>query len=195
MSLSDKLKKARKSKAVWKPRPEILLCPNIPQPMHGMAPRVVLGQKWWDATRKAAYASTDYCCLACSVYKFDAECKQWLEGHELYDVDYARGRMIYLETVPLCHYCHNYIHDGRLNAMIKKRQISRAKYVAILQHGDRVLADAGPERLTHKEREQAVTNLHLKGGVAAWKDWRLVIDGKEYEPKFKSPEQWQKAFR
>lgn len=193
MTLSDKLRRIKRP--VWKPRPEILLCPNIPQPMHGMAPRVVLGQKWWNATRKAAYASTDYRCLACGVYKFDAECKQWLEGHEVCDVDYQQGRMTYTETVPLCHYCHNYIHDGRLNAMVEKRQVTKAKYVAIIQHGDGVLADAGLKRATHKEREQAVTNLYLEGKIAAWEDWRLVVDDTEYPPKFKSPEQWKAAFK
>ena len=39
----------------YKLRPELLLHPNIPKVLHGVAPRVVLGAKWWDAERRACY--------------------------------------------------------------------------------------------------------------------------------------------
>lgn len=60
--------------------PSILLHGNIPKPMHGTAPRVVLGQAWWNKERQAAYASTNYCCEACGVSKWEAQYHQWLEG-------------------------------------------------------------------------------------------------------------------
>lgn len=194
MSLSDSLKRfSKKPKPAWKQRPEILLSNNIPQPMHGTAPRVILGNKWWNATRQKAYASTGFCCLACGVYKLNARARKWLEGHELYKVDYPLGQLTYLETVPLCHFCHNYIHDGRLTALLKKGQIHQQKFVAIIQHGDRVLASAGLKRKTRDEREAEYTNGILMNTVAPWKEWRLIIDGAEYMPKFRTPQQWQKA--
>lgn len=182
MSLRDKLVKALKGKepAVWTPRPEILLCPPVPKPMHGMAPRVVLGQAWWNRTRQAAYRSTNYHCLACGVFKSDAKSRKWLEGHELYDVDYPRGRMTYVETVPLCHYCHNYVHCGRLEALRDLGKVPIAKYVGIIQHGNRVLREAG---LTKP--------LPYAGKVPEFSRWRLVVDGTEYKGLFKNQAEWQ----
>jgi len=180
MGMADRVKKLRRARPakVWKREPEVLLCGNVPKPMHGLAPRVVLGRKWWDQTRQAAYASTNNHCIACGVHKFRAMCRQWMEGHELYAVDYVNGRMKYLRTVPLCHYCHNYIHSGRLEAMLEKGEITHAKYAAIHQHGDAVLDDAGLEKEEHQ------------GLVAPWEKWRLVIGRKTYKPKFKTYEDW-----
>lgn len=192
MGLADKLREHIKAlpKPAWKRRPEILLCPNVPKPMHGVAPRVILGDKWWNTTRQAAYRSTNYHCVACGVYKYDARSRQWLEGHELYQIDYARGRMLYLETVPLCHFCHAYIHDGRLQHLLERGEIHQAKYIAIIQHGDRVLRDAGLIKPSHFDRDYIIVN----GVLAPWHRWRLILNGKQYPPKFKTPEAWKAAF-
>lgn len=175
-------------KALWRRRPEILLCPNIPQPLHGIAPRVILGSKWWDATRKAAYRSTRYHCIACGVHKYRAKYHQWLEGHELYLTDYRKGRLTYLETVPLCHFCHNFIHDGRLMMLLRNGEIHHAKYAAILQHGRKVLDEAGLRKESRKQREEAIMEMIQNGEMAPWEEWRLVLFGKEYLPRRKSDE-------
>lgn len=195
MSLKDHLKKhvGKLKPITWKTDPSILLCPNIPKPMHGVAPRVVLGSKWWNAERRAAYKTTAYHCKACGVHKSVAQSRQWMEGHELYDIDYQKGRMVYIKTVPLCHFCHNYIHDGRMIALLRKGELSQAKFAAIIQHGDDVLFRAKLQRPTKHDRETAMIEAILAGEVAAWKDWRLVVNKKEYPPKFKTEAQWRKA--
>jgi hypothetical protein len=182
MGLADKLKE-KMVKRDWQVDPKILLCPNVPKPMHGLAPRVVLGADWWETTRRAAYASTNFHCQACGVSKYQAKYHKWLEGHELYRINYSKGKMTYVKTVPLCHFCHNYIHDGRLKALLEKRKINHLKYVAIIRHGDKVLREAGLEREPHDEREPK--------NIAAWEKWRLVLNGKEYPPKHKDFEAWE----
>ena len=195
--LVKQLKKALKGRKQkdWQVRPEILLCPNIPMPLHGVAPRVVLGMVWWNKTRQEAYKSTNYHCAACAVYKYEAKGKKWLEGHELYNIDYAAGTMTYQETVPLCNYCHQFIHDGRMRGLMMRGKLNRQKYILVIQHGDRVLQAAGLVRLTHEEREAQISEMLLDGEVAAWKDWRLVVDGKKYKPKFKTESQWREAMK
>ena len=179
--LAERLKKAlSKNVSVdWKPRPEILQCPQIPKPLHGVAPRVVLGQSWWNRERQAAYKSTNYHCIACEVHKSCAKGRQWLEGHEIYSIDYERGRSTYIETVPLCHYCHNFIHDGRLEALLDAGKIHHSKYVAIKLHGEEILLK---HRLKPKEPHRGV--------CADWANWRLVIDGVEFPPLYKTFEEW-----
>lgn len=171
--------------------PSILLCPNVPKPLHRLAPRNIYGDVWWNKTRKEAYASTDYHCKACGVHKLKAKFRQWLEGHELYEVNYQKGRSTYLKTVPLCHACHNSCHDGRMLTLLKHGQISQAKYTRILQHRDRVLAEAGLQKMTVQERDREFLSLEARGLIAKWEDWRLILDGKEYKPLFKNYQEWE----
>lgn len=176
----------------WTLRPDILLCPNVPMPLHGMPPRKILGSKWWNETRKTAYASTNFHCQACGTPKHRVKgSRKHLEGHELYDTDYVAGTLTYVETVPLCPYCHNYIHDGRLEALLQKGQITRRKFAAVIQHGDEVLTRAGLTRPTKLERDEAIMKGVLSGEFAMWSEWRLVLHGETYEPKFKDEQEWK----
>jgi hypothetical protein len=103
----------------------------------------------------------------------------------MYDIDYLLGTAVYVETVPLCHYCHAYIHDGRLLSLLEEGKITQAKYVAVIQHGDDVLRQAGLLSLRGRVYD---------GPIADWSDWRMIVQGKEYEPKFADIHAWNKAF-
>lgn len=175
------LKKAlAAAKTPFKTRPEILLCPNIPKPLHGLAPRVILGEAWWNETRQAAYRSTGHHCIACGVHKRHAKYIQWLEGHELYKTDYKRGTLTYIETVPLCHSCHSFIHDGLMEALLRRGVIDLVKFNDVMDHGNRVLKAA---KLRKNRRTPKV--------IAPWSKWRLVLSGKEYPTRFKDYKEWE----
>ncbi len=166
-----------------KNRPEILLHPNIPKPMHGLAPRTIMGSVWWDAERQKAYKSTGYTCAACGVPKADAEYHQWLEAHELYAIDYVKGRMVYMETVPLCHACHNFIHSGRMQAMVRKGEMKPEKQRHILERGLQILKAAG------------IQKTGPENSIADWADWRLVFNGVEYPPIYKTFNEWMAKYK
>ena len=184
MSLADRLreKMSKVKPKRWKVKPELLLLPQIPKPLHGVAPRIILGSVWWNQTRQEAYRSTNYQCEACGVPKLSAAYHQWLEGHEVYRTDYVKGRLYYVRTVPLCHFCHNYIHVGRLQWLLDTGKIHHAKFVSIIQHGDQVLASAGLRR-------PPVYN----GVIAPWSKWRLVLNRKHYKPLYPTYEDWLAA--
>lgn len=163
-------------------RPEILLHPNIPKPMHGLAPRTIKGDAWWDEQQQIAYAKTNYCCSACGVHKSEAKYHKWLEAHELYDMDYKNGKMIFVEIVALCHSCHNYIHSGRMQVLVRKGEMTNQKMIDITNHGDLIIKNSKLKRKEYPE------------GIAKWSDWRLVMDGKEYKGQFDSYEAWQRHY-
>ena len=165
------------------PNPEILLHPNIPKPLHGMSPRVLFGKEWWDEKRQVAYAERDYHCWACGIHKSNAKYHQWLEAHECYLYDYKKCTLTMKEIVALCHFCHNYIHSGRLEHLRRKGEISEEKYHAIHKHGDRLLCDV----ISHSN-----PFIVDSGGSQGenWGKWRLIIDGKKHKSKFKSYDEW-----
>lgn len=141
-----------------------------------------MGKGWWDVERRRAYASTGYKCAACDTHKRDAHYHQWLEAHELYDIDYPKGRMTLKEIVPLCHCCHNYIHSGRMQALVDKGEMEEGKMNFILNRGNRLIEMAGLQ----KPDPPTV--------MAPWHKWRLVFSGKEHPPKFPSYEDWLDHF-
>jgi hypothetical protein len=176
--IGDKVRTLRK----WTPRPQVLCAQPLPLPVHGLAPRVVLGDKWWDAVRFAAYQSTNYHCVACYALRGSANCRL-LHGHEVYEVDNLLGRVTYLETVPLCPWCHGFCHQGYLTVQRDEGVISRDEWEAVIKHGHAVLKKAGLEPYT----DNRVSDV-------PWQDWRMVVDGKEYPPLHASLEQYRKHY-
>ena len=106
-----------------------------------------------------------------------------MEAHEVYRTDYIIGRLYFIEAIPLCNYCHSFIHSGRLQALLDKRQITQSRFSMVIQHGERVLSRSGLVRPPPYE-----------GPMAEWSTWRLVIGRKMYKPKFRSMEDWMKHY-
>ena len=160
-------------------RPEVLLHPNIPKTLHGIAPRKILGDAWWNVERQKAYESTNYHCLACGVHKLKAKYHQWLEAHEIYEYNYPKGRLIFKEIVPLCHACHNSIHTGRMRILVKKGEMTDIKEQEILDHKYNILK-------INKLKEPKPPE-----SCADWLDWRMVVFGKEYGPSTQNFQEWK----
>lgn len=162
----------------FKPNPAVLTHPEIPKPLHGLAPRVLLGKEWWDKERAEAKAKTGNRCLACGVYGFQSS-KGWLEGHETYEIDYKKGIAVYVATIPLCPECHSFIHKGLLTVLEEKGEISKVRKNEILGRGYDLLKKAGIK-----------PPLPYVGKCAEWEEWRLILEGKVYLPFHKSYADW-----
>lgn len=189
------------SKIDFELHPEVLMHPNIPKPLHEVNPRNIMGKARWDVVRKEAYASTNYHCIACGVHKTQAKKYQWLEAHEFYDIDYQEGRVSIDRIIPLCHYCHNFIHSGRLY-MIMGKEKTEEEVIEILEHGFKILSDNGldafPFTVNFAESVGAEThgvdrNFLPDVGPVEWGDWRLIWEGVEYPPKY-TEEEWREKY-
>ena len=183
-------------------RPEILTHPNIPKPLHGISPRTIEGDDWWDKTRQEVYAKYNYHCIACGISKFEAKGKKWLEAHEFWDINYKKGICKIKSIEPLCHYCHNFIHSGRLKMILgKEKPIQEVK--SILEHGLNILAEnklrCFPYTLFLAKKLNCntfgVSAYFLPDDDVPWDKWKLIWKGKKYYSKFKSFDDWKVFYR
>lgn len=166
--------------------PSILLHPNIPKPLHGLNPRTILGDQWWNQKRQIAYKTKDYKCWACGMHKKDALYHKWLEAHECYEFHYCNGTAKMIEITALCHSCHNYIHCGRMTHLLRAGKMTMDKLNKILEHGDALTKD-----ISRKNNPYIIN----ESSFAEWGEWRLIIEGKEYFSKFKDYDDWEEHYK
>ena len=178
------------------PRPYILCQPQILKPMHGLNPRSILGEEWWNEIRQKVYKATDYHCSACGCHKSEAEEHQWLEAHECYEIDCASYTYICNELVALCHYCHNFIHLGRLERLMNSGKITNKKYSNILIHGQRILANNGinKNKYLHELYGNYVKAFQVDNDPELWNKWKLLLENKIYYSKFSNYQEWKNFY-
>jgi len=182
-------------------RPNLLRHHTIPRPLFGLTPRHILGQEWWDKTRRAAYEANNMRCWACGG-------PGPLEAHEAYDIDYFRARMTYVETVSLCSDCHAFIHIGRTIGLFARGEIKSADAKRIVLSGYKLLKGAGL-KCPWETRTITSPTLDWEGSTKwidrvmkntermpdfpehRWDDYRLVLNGVYYPPRFKNLEQFR----
>jgi hypothetical protein len=184
-------------------KPEILTHPNIPKPLHGMNPRTILGKEWWDKTRQEAYASTDYHCSSCGVHKSEAKKHKWLEAHEYWDINCMTGICEVKDIVPLCHYCHNFIHSGRLSMILGKSK-SKEEVIEILEHGFKILKENNLKCFAYSKylaRKLGAKTYDVdyympeENEDLEWSDYALILEGKTYKSKFDNIEEWKEFYK
>ena len=183
--------------------PLILSSPNIPKPLHGLNPRTIMGQAKWDETRREVYESTGHCCAACGVHKSNAKKHRWMEAHEIYNIDYDRGIAELSRILPLCHYCHNFIHSGRLRIMARAKKVTADDVRRIMRHGVCVLRPVNGSIFSGTKELCDLVSVDTFGlpvmrppsRMAGWGDWRMVWDGQTYKGKFNTMRDWQRAYK
>lgn len=186
---------------VFKLDPSILTHPHIPKPLHEVNPRNIMGNEEWDKTRKKAYASTDDHCIACGIHKTEAKGPKWMEAHEFYEIDYTKGEVKIKKIIPLCHYCHNFIHSGRLQMIIGKEK-TKKEVVDILDHGFSILEGTGIKAFYATVNLANALGVDTRGvepyepqdSSIPWGRWRMVWKSKKYPPKYKTYEEWLEKY-
>jgi hypothetical protein len=179
-------------------KPELLQHPMIPRPLHGVAPREIKGREWWDTVRNTAYATNNFCCWACGDREF-------LNAHEVYDVNYALGRTTFMEVVALCEACHHFIHIGLYGTFLLRGSVGVQEFKRVVKSRYQILKKAhlkanwgfyqvvGGLIRTYSIQDTKWLQDILKDKVpppivddVPWGKWRMVFEGVEYPPKFLS---------
>lgn len=170
-------------------RNDILLCPPIVKALHGVAPREIMGESKWHEVRNNCYESNKFHCLACGVHRSKALFHNWLEAHELYEIDYINKKYTLKEIVPLCHACHSYIHYQRTKAMLDCGKMNQEKYDTIMKHGDSVLVEVGL-----KKSDMILPKEHFPETYGGWSGWHLEYEGKKHYSRFDSVLEWMEFY-
>jgi hypothetical protein len=204
------IKLPAKPKKKFRNRPKLLLHGSIPRPLSGVNPRSIMGKQWWDEQRQKAYAHNNFHCHCCGVHKSEAKMFQWLEGHEIYKVDYKTYRTKFMGVVALCHCCHGVVHAGRTTQVYLNEKLSTAKFNTILHHGQDLIKKAKLDTpISFRFMELVSTGMFVDEAnlilrkeykktapldLSSWDKWRLYFNGRLYLPKHKSNEDWSKYY-
>lgn len=119
--------------------PEILL--NSPVPHIAGTLKKVMGNKWWDVTRKAAYTLHDDHCHACGKHKLQGFYRRRLEAHEF--TTQVNGEITLERVVALCYACHNFIHCDYVGKQVASGEVSVKHGREVMRLGLQLLKENG----------------------------------------------------
>lgn len=180
---------------------EILCQPHVPKPLHGVNPRSIMSRKEWDSIRFEAQRKTNYTCVACGINRVNIKDYKWLEGHEKWHINYNNGCCEVTEIVPLCRYCHLFIHSGFLKSQFTPKTKNLVLYT--LNHGFSLLKGMGLKvfistfefaKFLRVETYDVGCYLPKVNPNLKWSDYYLFFEGKKYFSKFKSKREWEKFY-
>lgn len=197
----------------------ILTMPNVPLPMHSLAPRTIDPQAW-EKMRRQCYADANYTCQATG----EELGKGHLHAHELYDIDWTNCTMTFKRAVALDPRLHTrFIHSGRALTLFERndKYFPKESLIATLEYGFSLIQqwnaehpDEEPLRVSdtfleweknpdlHYDVARLIEHYDIKFytfdkkcfNKTNWPKWKLVYNGKEYSPKFATKKEWERHF-
>ena len=197
----------------------LIAMPNIPKPLHGVAPRTVLGTTTWNHMRKAAYFSANDTCEIC---REKPEQLRRRHGHEVYEIDYEKGIAKFVRVFCICSLDHlACIHTGRAITLFKQGNPLYPKefllegaekaFKTIYEYNkDNPGADLRAyitflEYLKRDELREPMEKLIEKYDIkfymedpdklAEWADWKLIIGDNEYPTPYADMKEWEEAMK
>lgn len=198
----------------------VLGMPNVPSPLHGCAPRIIMGAAKWKLERVKCFMRADYKCEVCGrgLSIKEAEC------HELYKVDYKNLYSKFDHYVCICKDCHKACHSGRMLSLFtqkdryntKKRLLETAERTFKLVHQWNMehieqdpikLCDTWVAWSEHPALRDAMLRLIDRYEIEFyrvpveswlgdnWGKWYLEYEGKKYKTPYESMDDWEEKYR
>ena len=195
----------------------LIAMPNIPKPLHGVAPRTLLGAATWNRMRKNCYAMANNTCEICGD---QPENLRHRHGHEVYEIDYEKGIARFVRVFCVCALDHlACIHTGRAITLYKQNNPLYPKefllegaekafktiseynadnpgadlraYVTFLDY----LRAPGLEEPMRELIKKYDMKFYAedKKKLAKWEDWKLIIGNREYKTPYKDHKAWEEA--
>lgn len=192
----------------------LVAMPNIPRPLHGVNPRTILGASTWNHMRRACYAQADNTCEICG---YKPELLRRRHGHEVYEIDYARGTAKFVRVFCVCSLCHlACIHTGRALTLWKNNNPLYPTNFLLdgAEHAFKIISEYNKDNpkadlraystfldyLKHEElrptMEKLIDKYNIKfytevEDMVEWGDWKLIIGNREYPTPYANKEEWK----
>ena len=198
----------------------IIAMPNVPTPLHGCAPRTLLGQSTWEHLRKRCYFDANYKSQISGEDLDGSIPSKRCNAHELYSYDYTKGTAYFERAVCISPLEHNFIHSGRMLTMYKKGNplMPKSYLLKAVENGFSIISKwnkAHPKERPLRayatlidyakipELSKEIVDLIEKYDIKfykedtaylpKWSDWSLKIGNKEYPTPYKDKKEWAEA--
>jgi len=199
----------------------ILTMPNIPRPLHTVAPRNYMGQTEWDKKRRRCYYDANYTDEIMGTDLDKGKC----QAHELYDFFYTTKTSVFKRVVCLSELTHQRgIHTGRMLSLYKKGSplYSKKRVLEGVENTFRLIFEYNRlnsltsdkkikpyyvwlDYLNEPELKKEVLALIKRYNIEfwieysvneeeSWGDWKLLYNNKEYRSPFNSEADWREYF-
>lgn len=211
----------------WEPREDngtpLLVMPNVPLPLHLLAPRTIMGSYEWGKIRKQCYEDAGDICEICGI-KLGSKLGEpnMHQAHELYTYDYKTYTAEFIRPIVICPRCHNFTHSGRaLTCYLNHEPLWDKTYMlGLAEHGfglvhnwNKLHPDDEPLRVyetyldwlkepsLHDDLLDLIRHYEIEFYGAknrsdwenAWGKWKLIYNGTEYYSPYNSREEWEEA--
>ena len=185
----------------------LLTMPNVPQPLHALNPRILMGQEEWDKQRMECYENAGNKCEICGMGG------ERLQAHELYSYNYKDHAGVFKRLVALCDKCHRSIHSGRLLTLTKEGNVPVNYYLQIVEHCFRLISKYNKENnaelrlywsylqaLKIPELRNDIIRLIKKYDIKfykvkntkkrEWQEWKLIWGTQIIQSPYKTADDW-----
>ena len=197
----------------------LIAMPNIPKPLHGVAPRTLFGATTWNQMRKECYANANDTCEICGDKPDNPRHRH---GHEVYEIDYEKGVAKFVRVFCICSMDHlACIHTGRAITLFKHGNLlypkeflleGAEKAFAMIQSYNKDHPDADLrayatflEYLKNDELKKPMEELIKKYDMkfymedpkkmADWKYWVLRVGDQVFMTPYENERDWEKAMK
>lgn len=224
MTVSKKILNSYDVKLItkWEPpeggdlRPLIAM-PNIPKPLHGVAPRTLLGATAWNYMRRKCYENANDTCEICGD---KPELLRRRHGHEVYKIDYEKGTAEFVRVFCICSLDHlACIHTGRAITLFKHGNPLYPKEF-LLEGAEKAFKTISEYNKDHPDAdlrayatfleylkcddlkepmEELIEKYDIKfymedtKRMADWGDWKLIIGEQEHLTPYKDEKEWKQS--
>ena len=192
----------------------LIAMPNIPRPLHGVNPRTILGASTWNHMRKFCYNKAEDTCEICGA---KPENLRHRHGHEVYEINYAKGTAKFNRVYCVCSLCHlGCIHTGRALTLWKKdNPLYPTEFLLQgAEHAFKIINEYNKDNpgadlraystfldyLKHEElkgpMEELIKKYNIKfytevEDMVEWGKWKLIIGSQEYTTPYANQEEWK----